>query len=84
MQTFGNDRKIMSAKQAANEYFKNTISYWKLLELVKAGKIPCFKVGSRILFRREALDQWVQELEQNKHQAKTSNEVKPLKKIQSN
>lgn len=78
------DKMIMSAKQAANEYFKNTISYWKLLELVRAGKIPYFKVGSRILFRRDALDNWISELEKSPLQNKNDNEVKPLKKMYSN
>lgn len=78
------DKEIMTAKEASNEYFKNTISYWKLLELVRAGKIPCFKVGNRILFKRESLNNWISDLEQNQFQngdIRYSDEVKPLKKI---
>lgn len=78
------DKEIMTAKEASNEYFKNTISYWKLLELVRAGKIPYFKVGNRILFKRESLNNWISDLEQNQFQnedTRYSDEVKPLKKI---
>ncbi|KAF1083875.1 Helix-turn-helix domain protein [Sporotomaculum syntrophicum] len=39
------------------------ISYWKLLELAKAGKIPHIRVGNRVLFRRESLDAWMAEQE---------------------
>lgn len=50
------------------------ISYWKLLEMIKAKQIPHIKVGKRYLFRVEALDRWManqevlnsQSLEKNK------------------
>lgn len=53
-------RATMQTKPAA-EYLG--ISYWKLLELVKAGKVPHIRVGGRILFRRESLDKWLEEQE---------------------
>jgi len=49
-------RATMQTKPAA-EYLG--LSYWKLLELVKAGKVPHIRVGGRILFRRESLDKWL-------------------------
>ena len=39
------------------------ISYWLLLQMCKAGQIPHFRAGGRILFRREALDLWMSEQE---------------------
>ena len=56
-------RSVMTAKQVATEYFGGSVSYWKLLELAKAGKLPHFKVGSRVFFRCEALDEWVKQQE---------------------
>jgi len=78
------NKTVMTAKEASIDYFENTISYWKLLELAKAGKIPYFKIGSRILFKRESLDNWISDLEKDQIQIKDnkfSDEVKPLKKI---
>jgi len=50
----------ISAKTAA-EYLG--ISYWKLLELAKAGKVPHIRLEGRILFRRHSLDAWLAEQE---------------------
>ncbi len=38
-------------------------SYWKLMELRKAGKIPSIQLDGLILFRRETLDAWLAERE---------------------
>ena len=54
---------VMSAKQASIEFFNGTVSYWKLLALAKAGKIPHFKIGGRVFFRKESLDIWISTLE---------------------
>lgn len=51
-----NLRATMTAKPAA-KYIG--ISYWKLLELAKAGRVPHVRIDGRILFRRESLDQWL-------------------------
>jgi len=53
-------RATMPAKAGA-EYMG--VSYWKLLQMVKAGEIPHIRVGNRILFRRESLDRWLAEQE---------------------
>lgn len=50
----------MPAKRAA-EYVG--ISYWKLLELAKAGKVPHIRLDGRLLFRRESLDNWLADRE---------------------
>ena len=54
---------VLNAKQVAHEYFDGSVSYWKLLAMAKEGKIPHFKIGSRIFFRRESLDEWIAALE---------------------
>ena len=56
-------QSVMTAKQAATEYFGGRVSYWKLLELAKTGQLPYFKVGNRVFFRWEALDEWVKQQE---------------------
>jgi excisionase family DNA binding protein len=56
-----NLRATMTAKPAA-KYIG--ISYWKLLELAKAGRVPHVRIDGRILFRRESLDQWLAAQEQ--------------------
>lgn len=53
-------RRMMRSKETA-VYLD--ISYWKLLEERKAGRIPHVKVGSCILFCRETLDNWLKEQE---------------------
>lgn len=40
------------------------ISYYTLLEMVKRGEIPHIRAGRLILFRKETLDQWLMEQEQ--------------------
>ncbi|MEW6425191.1 MAG: helix-turn-helix domain-containing protein [Bacillota bacterium] len=54
-------KATMRAKAAA-EYID--VSYWKLLELAKAGRIPHIRIDGRLLFRREALDKWLEQQEQ--------------------
>ena len=46
-------RTTLTAKEAA-EYLG--ISYWLITQLVRRKQIPCSRVGKRILFRKEALD----------------------------
>lgn len=53
-------KATMTAKEAAGYM---GISYWKFLEEIKAGRIPHFKIGNRVLCRREALDEWMKRQE---------------------
>ena len=46
-------RTTLTAKEAA-EYLG--ILYWLITQLVRRKQIPCSRVGKRILFRKEALD----------------------------
>lgn len=62
------ERAVAAAQKAtlpamrAAEYLN--ISYWKLLQLAKSGRIPHIRIDGRILFRRETLDSWLKEQEQ--------------------
>ncbi|MDR3562190.1 MAG: helix-turn-helix domain-containing protein [Negativicutes bacterium] len=51
--------KVMTAQQAATEYFSGNISYWKLLALAKQRKIPHIRIGGRVFFREDSLDTWL-------------------------
>jgi excisionase family DNA binding protein len=53
-------RSTLRAKEAA-AYLG--ISYWLILELAKKKEIPHIRAGSRVLFRRESLDEWMQNQE---------------------
>lgn len=53
-------RTTLTAKEAA-EYLG--ISYWLITQLVKRRQIPCSRVGKRILFRKEALDVYLSQKE---------------------
>lgn len=60
------EKTMFTAKEAVTEYFQGTISYWKLLQDFHAGKIPGAKLSARrILFRKEALDKWFEQMETN-------------------
>lgn len=60
------DSNVLSAKQAANYL---GISYWLILELVRKKEIPHTKLGSKIIFRKDSLNNYLLE-----------NELKSLKK----
>ena len=72
---------VMTAKQAAHEYFGGTVSYWKLLDLAKSGKIPHVRVGGRVIFRRAVLDEWMRGLEVRPAEKLDESSVRPLAKI---
>ena len=50
--------EMLTAQEAA-DYLR--ISYWTLLKKSREGKIPCVKIGSRVVFSLNALRQWVYE-----------------------
>jgi len=49
-------RVTMPAKESA-KYLG--LSYWKFLEDIKAGRIPHFRIGNRVLCRKISLDVWM-------------------------
>lgn len=46
----------------ASEYLG--ISYWLINQLVRRKQIPCCKVGGKYLFRVQALDEYLRNMEQ--------------------
>lgn len=67
MQSQQNVQRATMDARAAAAYIG--LSYWKTLELVKAGELPHIRIGSgtsgRVLFRRESLDNWLTRCEAN-------------------
>ena len=60
-------RTILTMKETA-EYLG--VSYWLVTQLVKRKQIPCSRVGGKVLFRKEALDNYLKQ----KEEASTTNE----------
>lgn len=54
-------RTTLTIKEAA-EYLG--ISYWLINQLVRRKEIPCSKVGGKILFRVQVLDEYLSSKEQ--------------------
>lgn len=50
-------RTTLTMKETA-EYLG--VSYWLVTQLVKRKQIPCSRVGGKVLFRKEALDNYLQ------------------------
>ncbi|AAM24312.1 helix-turn-helix domain-containing protein [Caldanaerobacter subterraneus] len=50
--------KILTVKQAAQEFFGGTISQEMIYVLVRQKKIPHVRLGSRILLDEEVLQRW--------------------------
>lgn len=53
-------RITLTMKEAA-EYLG--ISYWLINQLVRRKQIPCSKVGGKFLFRVQALDEYLKNME---------------------
>lgn len=56
------ERTTLTMKETA-EYLR--ISYWLVNQLVRKKQIPCARVGGRVLFRVQALDEYLKEKEEN-------------------
>ena len=41
------------------------ISYWLIGNLVRENKIPHFRIGGKILFRKKIIDKFIEEQEKN-------------------
>ena len=54
-------RTTLTMKETA-EYLG--ISYWLVNQLVRRKQIPCARVGGRVLFRVQALDEYLKEKEE--------------------
>lgn len=53
--------RVFTVKTILTDYFQGAIGETKLRELIKQGKIPHIRVGSKIMFREDALDTWFKE-----------------------
>ncbi|MBR5227954.1 MAG: helix-turn-helix domain-containing protein [Clostridia bacterium] len=53
-------RTTLTMKETA-EYLG--VSYWLVTQLVRRKQIPCSRVGGKVLFRKEALDKYLNEKE---------------------
>ena len=56
------ERTTLTMKETA-EYLG--ISYWLVNQLVRRKQIPCSRVGGRVLFRVQALNEYLKEKEEN-------------------
>ena len=56
------ERTTLTMKETA-EYLG--ISYWLVNQLVRRKQIPCARVGERVLFRVQALNEYLKEKEEN-------------------
>lgn len=73
-------RPITMTAQEAAKYLG--ISYWLILEMTKQNKIPFIACGSRKLFRKAALDKWMEEQEKKTSTVEnTENQYGKLRKI---
>ena len=54
-------RRTLTMREAA-DYLG--ISYWLVNQLVRRKQIPCARVGGRVLFRVQALDEYLNNKEQ--------------------
>lgn len=80
------DERIAPVTMTAQDAAKYLgISYWLILEMVKQNKIPFIPLGSKRLFRKVALDKWIEEMETKSVETTTdsqiSNEYGKLRKI---
>lgn len=55
------ERTTLTMRETA-EYLG--ISYWLVNQLVRRKQIPCARVGGRVLFRVQALDEYLKNIEQ--------------------
>ena len=55
------ERSTLTMRETA-EYLG--ISYWLVNQLVRRKQIPCARVGGRVLFRVQALDEYLKNKEQ--------------------
>lgn len=56
------ERTTLTMKETA-EYLG--VSYWLVNQLVRRKQIPCARVGGRVLFRVQALDEYLKEKEES-------------------
>lgn len=58
-------RNVLTFSEAWEEIFEQAISKDKLYAEVRAGRIPHFRIGNKIIFRRDTVEKWFREQESN-------------------
>lgn len=72
-------RQIRTADEVRKEFFQNRIGRNKLYDMTKQGLIPHLKVGRRILYCIEDLnDWWEQQMQQSNQKEVNENNVRNL------
>jgi excisionase family DNA binding protein len=56
-------KQTLMLNEVCEDVFNKSISKDKLYAMVRQNKIPHFKIGSKILFKRETLEAWIKESE---------------------
>lgn len=64
IQPVQNRRNTLTVKEALEEVFENSISEYKLYAMLREGKIPHVKIGSKYLLRRDTLEAWLRDQEE--------------------
>lgn len=65
VQSEGIKRNTLTFTEAWDQVFERAISKDKLYAVVREGKIPHAKIGSKIIFRRDTLEAWFKQQEQS-------------------
>jgi excisionase family DNA binding protein len=59
-----NRKNTLTVKEALEEVFENSISEYKLYAMLRQGKIPHVKIGSKYILRRDTLEAWMKQQEE--------------------
>jgi len=57
-------RNLLTVDQAWEEVFERSISKTKLYQMLQQGKVPAVRIGAKYLLRRESLESWFRQQEE--------------------
>ncbi len=60
--------KVYTVKTVLSDFFQGNLSESKLREMVRKNQIPHFRIGAKILFRKDSFDEWVKAQEKKQEQ----------------
>lgn len=55
------ERTTLTAQEAASYL---GVSYWSLLNMARQGQVPHSRVGKKLVFRKQTIDQWLTKQEE--------------------
>lgn len=58
-----NKRNILSVDEAWEQIFERQVSKYKFYAMLRQGKIPCVRMGNRYILRRDTLEKWMADQE---------------------